>query len=76
MGTGDDDVEEALAAVGGGTCAVDLNRWHEGSLLRMREDCRAAEVVVERMAIMVAVYCVLCIVYCVLVVTDDSFVLI
>jgi hypothetical protein len=42
----------------------------------MREDCRAAEVVVERMAIMVAVYCVLCIVYCVLVVTDDSFVLI
>jgi hypothetical protein len=49
-----------LAADGGGgtcDCAVDLKRWwheFEGSLrLRMRDDCRAAEVVEERMAIMI-----------------------
>ena len=49
-----------LAADGGGgtcDCSVDLKRWwheFEGSLrLRMRDDCRAAEVVEERMAIMI-----------------------
>jgi len=48
-----------VLVVDGGTLDVDLNRWwheFEGSvLLRTRDDCRAAEVVVERMAIMIMI---------------------